>query len=171
MLITAMFALLLLVTGQGTHITAHCKLSAHQLQVVHGDTFCHTWHACLHMCRNAASLGDWHSLCTCKLNLLVLTNVQRWYTCKQQHPASTLLSTFQSMVNGDCGLGLQFIMCHKGRQAQVPCFMLYAQQEQGVETPASLYYEPHCDFDAKSLQGLGPVDVVVSPVQGVLLGG
>eukprot|EP00879_Flechtneria_rotunda_P013078 GHRR01013658.1.p1 GENE.GHRR01013658.1~~GHRR01013658.1.p1 ORF type:complete len:460 (+),score=87.93 GHRR01013658.1:29-1408(+) len=97
--------------------------------------------------------------------------LRRWYTCKQQHPASTLLSTFQSMVNGDCGLGLQFIMCHKGRQAQVPCFMLYAQQEQGVETPASLYYEPHCDFDAKSLQGLGPVDVVVSPVQGVLLGG
>jgi hypothetical protein len=47
----------------------------------------------------------------------------------------------------------------------------YIMTEQGVEATASLYYEPHCDFDEGSLQGLGPVDVVVSPVQSVLLGG
>ncbi|WIA11643.1 hypothetical protein OEZ85_011746 [Tetradesmus obliquus] len=47
----------------------------------------------------------------------------------------------------------------------------YALRELGVETPASLYYEPHCDFDASSLAGVGPVDVVVSPVQSVLLAG
>ena len=40
-----------------------------------------------------------------------------------------------------------------------------------METPASLYYEPHCDFDAASVAKAGPVDVVVSPVQSVLLGG
>lgn len=40
-----------------------------------------------------------------------------------------------------------------------------------METPASLYYEPHCDFDASSLANVGPVDVVVSPVQSVLLAG
>lgn len=42
-----------------------------------------------------------------------------------------------------------------------------------MEAPASLYYEPHCDFDAASLRsaGVAPVDVVVSPVQSVLLGG
>ena len=47
----------------------------------------------------------------------------------------------------------------------------YILTEQGVEEGASLYYEPHCDFVEASLQGLGPVDVVVSPVQSVLLGG
>lgn len=45
-------------------------------------------------------------------------------------------------------------------------------QEQGVDAaPASLYYEPHCDFDAKSVASVGQVDVVISPVQSVLLAG
>ncbi|KAI8462622.1 MAG: beta-lactamase superfamily domain-containing protein [Monoraphidium minutum] len=43
--------------------------------------------------------------------------------------------------------------------------------EQGVPRPASLYYEPHCDFDEASVAAAGPVDVVVSPVVDVLLGG
>eukprot|EP00882_Tetradesmus_deserticola_P024576 GHRQ01026873.1.p1 GENE.GHRQ01026873.1~~GHRQ01026873.1.p1 ORF type:complete len:209 (+),score=72.77 GHRQ01026873.1:279-905(+) len=47
----------------------------------------------------------------------------------------------------------------------------YVLRELGVDIPASLYYEPHCDFDVKSLAGVGPVDVVVSPVQSVLLAG
>jgi hypothetical protein len=29
---------------------------------------------------------------------------------------------------------------------------------------ASLYYEPHCDCDEASLAGLGPVDMVITPV-------
>jgi hypothetical protein len=49
--------------------------------------------------------------------------------------------------------------------------LLLLLQEQGVETPASLYYEPHCDFDQSSVAKVGPVDVVISPVQSVLLGG
>lgn len=39
------------------------------------------------------------------------------------------------------------------------------------ERPASLYYEPHCDFDEQSVAAAGRVDVVVSPVLDVLLGG
>jgi hypothetical protein len=46
-----------------------------------------------------------------------------------------------------------------------------SEQEQGVEAPASLYYEPHCDFDQSSVARVGQVDVVISPVQSVLLGG
>jgi hypothetical protein len=37
-------------------------------------------------------------------------------------------------------------------------------------SPASLYYEPHCDFDAGSLrQEAGAVDVVVTPVKSTLM--
>jgi hypothetical protein len=36
-------------------------------------------------------------------------------------------------------------------------------------SPASLYYEPHCDFDAGSLRQAGPVDVVVTPVMSTLM--
>lgn len=36
---------------------------------------------------------------------------------------------------------------------------------------ASLYYEPHCDFEAKSVAGVAPVDVVVTPpASQILLG-
>lgn len=27
----------------------------------------------------------------------------------------------------------------------------------------SLYYEPHCDYDAQSLQGIEAVDIVITP--------
>lgn len=37
--------------------------------------------------------------------------------------------------------------------------MLTENVAQGI----SLYYEPHCDFDAASVASVGPVDVVVSP--------
>lgn len=47
----------------------------------------------------------------------------------------------------------------------------YVLTENGVQDAVSLYYEPHCDFDPKGLEGLAPVDVVVSPAQSVLLGG
>lgn len=36
-------------------------------------------------------------------------------------------------------------------------------------SPASLYYEPHCDFDAGSLRQAGAVDVVVTPVCSTLM--
>jgi hypothetical protein len=35
---------------------------------------------------------------------------------------------------------------------------------------ASVYFEPHCDFDEGSVSAAGPVDVVVSPVISGLLG-
>lgn len=41
----------------------------------------------------------------------------------------------------------------------------------GSSSPTSLYYEPHCDFDEGSVAGVGRVDLVVSPVKSVLLGG
>eukprot|EP00878_Enallax_costatus_P018952 GHUV01019979.1.p1 GENE.GHUV01019979.1~~GHUV01019979.1.p1 ORF type:complete len:263 (+),score=61.67 GHUV01019979.1:305-1093(+) len=47
----------------------------------------------------------------------------------------------------------------------------YVLKELEVDAPTSLYYEPHCDFDAGSMSTVGHVDVVVSPVQSVLLGG
>lgn len=53
----------------------------------------------------------------------------------------------------------------------VTCLAVVHTQEQGVEAPASLYYEPHCDFDQSSVARVGQVDVVISPVQSVLLGG
>jgi hypothetical protein len=68
-------------------------------------------------------------------------------------------------------------MCLRSHQlgARVGCacdVLCVVLQEQGVdEAPASLYYEPHCDFDQSSVAKVGPVDVVVSPVQSVLLGG
>ncbi len=37
------------------------------------------------------------------------------------------------------------------------------------DNPASLYYEPHCDFDAGSLRQAGAVDVVVTPVKSTLM--
>ncbi|GBF97920.1 hypothetical protein Rsub_10593 [Raphidocelis subcapitata] len=47
----------------------------------------------------------------------------------------------------------------------------YVLQELGAARPARLYYEPHCDFDESSVASVGRVDVVVSPVLDVLLGG
>jgi hypothetical protein len=50
-------------------------------------------------------------------------------------------------------------------------FLLLLLQELGVEAPVSMYYEPHCDFQPSSVAAAGAVDVVVSPVQSVLLAG
>lgn len=47
----------------------------------------------------------------------------------------------------------------------------FVVEEVGVQRPARLYYEPHCDFDESSVRSVGRVDVVVSPVLDVLLGG
>jgi len=52
--------------------------------------------------------------------------------------------------------------------AVVCCFVASGAR---VEAPVSLYYEPHCDFEASSVAAAGSVDVVVSPVQSVLLAG
>lgn len=38
-------------------------------------------------------------------------------------------------------------------------YVLTENVPQGI----SLYYEPHCDYDAASVASVGPVDVVVSP--------
>ncbi len=32
-----------------------------------------------------------------------------------------------------------------------------------VQGGVSLYYEPHCDYDAESLRGIGSVDIVITP--------
>ena len=45
----------------------------------------------------------------------------------------------------------------------------WAKRENGfvfsetVEGGVSLYYEPHCDYDAESLRGIDSVDIVITP--------
>ena len=49
--------------------------------------------------------------------------------------------------------------------------VVVSRQQQGVKEPVSVFYEPHCDFDAASVAQQAPVDVVISPVQSLILGG
>lgn len=46
-------------------------------------------------------------------------------------------------------------------------FVIKERMHEGV----SVYYEPHCDFVDSSIRPFAPVDVVVSPVVSVDLGG
>eukprot|EP00238_Polyblepharides_amylifera_P014934 CAMPEP_0196579840 /NCGR_PEP_ID=MMETSP1081-20130531/25121_1 /TAXON_ID=36882 /ORGANISM="Pyramimonas amylifera, Strain CCMP720" /LENGTH=246 /DNA_ID=CAMNT_0041899539 /DNA_START=294 /DNA_END=1034 /DNA_ORIENTATION=- len=46
-------------------------------------------------------------------------------------------------------------------------FVLREKVEDGI----SWYYEPHCDFDERSLRSVGTVDLVISPAAEIKLGG